>query len=113
MILVIAHALARDLQKTQPGAKPIQPWVPFAFAAFICFGLTLRGPDDRPRRRLRLKMAARPADPSNHVLTSMNARVRTPRWPACLGRLDAYSFFVVPGHDWDADFAVSARPAPS
>jgi hypothetical protein len=23
-----------------------------------------------------------------------------------LGRLDAYSFFVVPGHDWDADFAV-------
>lgn len=23
-----------------------------------------------------------------------------------LGRLDAYSFFVVPGHDWEADFAV-------
>jgi hypothetical protein len=23
-----------------------------------------------------------------------------------LGRLDPYSFFVVPGHDWDADFAV-------
>ena len=43
VILVIAHALARDLQKTQPGAKPIQPWVPFAFASFICFGLTLRG----------------------------------------------------------------------
>ena len=43
VILIIAHALARDLQKTQPGAKPIQPWVPFAFAAFICFGLTLRG----------------------------------------------------------------------
>jgi hypothetical protein len=43
VILVIAHTLARDLQKTQPGAKPIQPWVPFAFAAFICFGLTLRG----------------------------------------------------------------------
>jgi hypothetical protein len=43
LILVIAHALARDLQKTQPGAKPIQPWVPFAFAAFICFGLSLRG----------------------------------------------------------------------
>jgi hypothetical protein len=43
LILIIAHALARDLQKTQPGAKPIQPWVPFAFAAFICFGLTLRG----------------------------------------------------------------------
>ena len=43
MILVIAHTLARDLQKTQSGAKPIQPWVPFAFAAFICFGLTIRG----------------------------------------------------------------------
>jgi hypothetical protein len=43
VILVIAHALARDLQHTQPRAKPIQPWVPFAFAAFICFGLTLRG----------------------------------------------------------------------
>ncbi len=43
LILAIAHALARDLQKTQPGAKPIQAWVPFAFAAFICFGLTLRG----------------------------------------------------------------------
>ena len=43
LILIIAHTLARDLQKTQPGAKPIQPWVPFAFAAFICFGLTLRG----------------------------------------------------------------------
>jgi len=43
VILIIAHTLARDLQKTQPGAKPIQPWVPFAFAAFICFGLTLRG----------------------------------------------------------------------
>lgn len=23
-----------------------------------------------------------------------------------LGRLDAYSFFVVPGHEWEADFAV-------
>jgi hypothetical protein len=43
LILAIAHALARDLQKTQPGAKPIPAWVPFAFAAFICFGLTLRG----------------------------------------------------------------------
>ena len=43
LILAIAHALARDLQKTQPGAKPIQAWGPFAFAAFICFGLTLRG----------------------------------------------------------------------
>ena len=43
VILAIAHALARDLQKTKPGAKPIEPWVAFAFASFICFGLTLRG----------------------------------------------------------------------
>jgi hypothetical protein len=43
VILVIAHALARDLQKTQEGAQPMQPWVPFAFGAFICFGLSLRG----------------------------------------------------------------------
>jgi hypothetical protein len=42
VILAIAHALARDLQKTQPGKKPIPAWVPFAFGAFICFGLTLR-----------------------------------------------------------------------
>jgi hypothetical protein len=35
-ILVIAHALARD-----PSFES-RPWVPFAFAAFVCFGLTLR-----------------------------------------------------------------------
>jgi hypothetical protein len=43
LILVIAHALARDVQHSQPGARPIQPWTVFAFASFICFGLTLRG----------------------------------------------------------------------
>jgi hypothetical protein len=42
VVLAVAHALARDLQKTKTGASPIAPWVVFAFAAFICFGLTLR-----------------------------------------------------------------------
>jgi hypothetical protein len=35
-ILAIAHALARDENFRR------RPWVPFAFASFICFGLTLR-----------------------------------------------------------------------
>lgn len=42
LILVIAHALAREGQKVQVGKEPLSPWVPFAFAAFICFGLSLR-----------------------------------------------------------------------
>lgn len=36
VILGIAHALARD------EALRSRPWVPFAFASFICFGLSLR-----------------------------------------------------------------------
>ncbi len=36
LILVIGHSLARD-----PSFES-RPWVPFAFASFICFGLTLR-----------------------------------------------------------------------
>jgi hypothetical protein len=43
VVLAIAHALARDLQKTKTGAPAIAAWVPFAIASFICFGLTLRG----------------------------------------------------------------------
>jgi hypothetical protein len=43
IILFIAHLLARDLRKTQPGKTPIPLWVPFALASFICFGLSLRG----------------------------------------------------------------------
>ncbi|HEY6568087.1 MAG TPA: hypothetical protein VI341_11285 [Actinomycetota bacterium] len=43
LILAIAHALARDLQKTKTGAPAIPAWVPFSVASFICFGLTLRG----------------------------------------------------------------------
>ena len=42
VILVLAHSLARDLDRTQPGQRPLATWVPFAAAAFICFGLTLR-----------------------------------------------------------------------
>jgi hypothetical protein len=36
LIFAIAHALARDENFR------MRPWVPFAFASFICFGLTLR-----------------------------------------------------------------------
>ena len=36
VILAIAHALARD------EVLRSRPWVPFAFASFICFGLSLR-----------------------------------------------------------------------
>ena len=36
VILGIGHALARDQNFAE------RPWVAFAFAAFICFGLTLR-----------------------------------------------------------------------
>jgi hypothetical protein len=36
VILAIAHALARDENFLR------RPWVPFALASFICFGLTLR-----------------------------------------------------------------------
>ena len=42
VILVLAHSLARDLDRTHPGQRPLATWVPFAAAAFICFGLTLR-----------------------------------------------------------------------
>ena len=35
--------MAREGQKVKPGVEPMKPWVPFAWAAFICFGLTLRG----------------------------------------------------------------------
>ena len=42
LILVLAHALAREGQKVRVGGEPLAPWIPFAAAAFICFGLTLR-----------------------------------------------------------------------
>ena len=42
LILVVAHALAREGQKVQPGAEPIPPHLWFAFGSFIAFGLSLR-----------------------------------------------------------------------
>jgi heme A synthase len=42
VVLLIAHATARDLQKTKPDARPIPSWLVFAAGAFICFGLSLR-----------------------------------------------------------------------
>jgi hypothetical protein len=42
LILAIAHGLAREGRKVRIDDQPLAPWVPFAFAAFICFGLTLR-----------------------------------------------------------------------
>jgi hypothetical protein len=42
VILVLAHALAREGQKVKPGAEPIPPHVWFAFASFVAFGLSLR-----------------------------------------------------------------------
>lgn len=41
-VLVVAHVVAREGQKDRPHARSLQPWVPFALAAFICFGLSLR-----------------------------------------------------------------------
>ena len=45
LLLVFAHAIAREGSAAMIGFDPekrIEPWVPFAWASFICFGLTLR-----------------------------------------------------------------------
>jgi hypothetical protein len=45
LLLVIAHVVARAGNASLVGfdeRKAIRPWVPFAWAAFICFGLTSR-----------------------------------------------------------------------
>jgi hypothetical protein len=45
-VLVIAHVVARETRRMAPSARTgrtMAPWVPFAWASFICFGLTLRG----------------------------------------------------------------------
>jgi hypothetical protein len=45
VLLVYAHAVARAGNASLVGLDParqIAPWVPFAWASFICFGLTLR-----------------------------------------------------------------------
>jgi hypothetical protein len=33
-VLVVAHVVARGMER--------EPWIPFAWAGFFCFGLTLR-----------------------------------------------------------------------
>jgi hypothetical protein len=45
LLFVIAHVVARAGNASLVGfdeRKQIRPWVPFAWAAFICFGLTSR-----------------------------------------------------------------------
>jgi hypothetical protein len=42
VILLLAHAMAREGQKVKTGAQPIAPWIWFAVASFVCFGLSLR-----------------------------------------------------------------------
>jgi hypothetical protein len=45
LLFVIAHVVARAGNASLVGfdeRRPIRPWVPFAWAAFICFGLTSR-----------------------------------------------------------------------
>jgi hypothetical protein len=45
LLFVFAHMIARAGNASLVGLDPkrrIAPWVPFAWAAFICFGLTLR-----------------------------------------------------------------------
>jgi hypothetical protein len=46
LVLVAAHVVARETRRMKPSprtGRTMAPWVPFAWAAFICFGLTLRG----------------------------------------------------------------------
>jgi hypothetical protein len=45
LLFVVAHVIARAGNASMLGFDPgrrIAPWVPFAWASFICFGLTLR-----------------------------------------------------------------------
>ena len=45
VLLVFAHVIAREGNASMVGfdkEKTLAPWVPFAWASFICFGLTLR-----------------------------------------------------------------------
>jgi Na+/alanine symporter len=43
LLFVVAHVIAREGTARVIGLdRPIRPWVPFAWASFICFGLTLR-----------------------------------------------------------------------
>jgi hypothetical protein len=43
LLFVVAHVIARSGNARAIGIdREVQPWVPFAWASFICFGLTLR-----------------------------------------------------------------------
>ncbi len=43
LLFVFAHVVAREGSARLVGIdRPVRPWVPFAWAAFICFGLTAR-----------------------------------------------------------------------
>lgn len=43
LLFVFAHVVAREGNARLVGIdRPVRPWVPFAWAAFICFGLTAR-----------------------------------------------------------------------
>ena len=41
-VFLIAHQMAREVRAGEPGGRLSQPWVVFAAAAFICFGLAGR-----------------------------------------------------------------------
>jgi hypothetical protein len=42
VVFLIAHQMAREVHASEPGGRLSQPWVVFAAAAFICFGLAGR-----------------------------------------------------------------------
>lgn len=43
LLFVFAHIVAREGSARLVGIdRPVRPWVPFAWASFICFGLTAR-----------------------------------------------------------------------
>jgi hypothetical protein len=43
LLFIVAHVIAREGNARLIGFdRPIQPWTPFAWTSFICFGLTLR-----------------------------------------------------------------------
>jgi hypothetical protein len=42
LILAIAHQVAREGRRVRSDTLPLAPWIPFAVASFVCFGLTLR-----------------------------------------------------------------------
>ena len=42
VVFLIAHQMAREIRAGEPGGRLSQPWVVFAAAAFICFGLASR-----------------------------------------------------------------------